>query len=60
MPAKGVVPGASKQANSMKAARISWETAVRIVIRIGRKRIIDMFLPRGSSVSWVEQDKVKK
>ena len=57
---KGVVPGASQQSNSMKATRITWETAVRIVIRIGRKKIIDMFLPRGSSASWVEQDKVKK
>ena len=57
MPAKGVVPGASKQANSMKAARITWETAVRIVIRVGSKKIIDLSLPRGSSISVAEDKK---
>src|ERR1700732_3581719 len=49
------LPGASEQANSMKATRKIFETAVRVVIRIGRKKIIDMSLPRGSSISVVEQ-----
>jgi hypothetical protein len=44
----------------MKATRKLFETAVRVVIRIGRRKIIDMSLPRGSSVSWVEQEQVKK
>jgi len=44
----------------LKATRKIFETAVRIVIRIGRKKILDLSLPVGSSVSWVEQDKVKK
>ena len=44
----------------MKASRKLFETAVRIFIRIGRKKIIDVSLPRGSSVSWVEQGKAKK
>ena len=43
----------------MKATRKLFETSVRIVIRVGRKKIIDMSLPRGSSVSWVEQEKAK-
>jgi len=37
----------------LKASRKLFETAVRIFIRIGRKKIIDVSLPRGSSVSWV-------
>jgi hypothetical protein len=39
----------------MKATRKIFETAVRVVIRIGRKKIIDISLPRGSSISVVEQ-----
>jgi len=41
----------------LKAKRKLFKTAVHVVIRIGGKKIIDMSLPRGSSMSWVEQSK---
>jgi hypothetical protein len=44
----------------MKATRKIFKTAVRVVIKIGRKKIFDLSLPAGSSMSWVEQGKAKK
>ena len=42
----------------MKATRKLFKTAAaHVVIRIGRKKILDMSLPAGSSVSVVEQEK---
>ena len=43
----------------MKAMRKVFVNAVRVVIKIGRKKIFDLSLPAGSSVSWVEQGKAK-
>jgi len=41
----------------LKTTRKTFETAVRVVIRIGRKKILDLSLPAGSSISVAEEKK---